>query len=61
MSDSEAKKQWMKANSKMYSIKIMKRTESDILEYLEKQDKPVTTIKQAIREYMHNHPENGEE
>ena len=48
MADSAAKKAWMKQNSRMYSIK----TESDILEFLEKQEKPITTIKLAIREYI---------
>lgn len=55
MADSEAKKLWMKQNSKMYSIKIMRRTESDILEFLESQEKPVSAIKEAIRFYIANH------
>ena len=51
MPDSEAKKKWMKENSKLIPIKFMKRTESDILEYLE--DKPTATvIKNALRYYM---------
>ena len=57
MPDSEAKKTWMKDNSKMYSLKIMRRTESDILEFLQKQERPASTIKAAIREYMQNHKE----
>jgi hypothetical protein len=52
MPDSEAKKLWMKQNSRMYSIKVMRRTESDILEFLESQEKPISTIKEAIRFYM---------
>lgn len=60
MPDSEAKKQWMKENSRIISFKVMLRTESDIIDFLK--DKPTaTTIKAAIREYMNNHPENGEE
>lgn len=55
MADSEAKKLWMKQNSKMYSLKIMRRTESDILEFLESQEKPVSAIKEAIRFYIVNH------
>lgn len=55
MPDSEAKKTWMKENSKQYAIKVMKRTEDDILKFLESQEKPATTIKMAIREYMENH------
>ena len=57
MADSEAKKAWMKQNSKMYSIKVMNKTESDILEFLEKQERPISTIKAAIREYARNHKE----
>ena len=52
MADSAAKKAWMKENSKMYSIKVMKKTEADILEFLSKQERPITTIKTAIRFYM---------
>lgn len=55
MADSEAKKLWMKQNSKMYSLKIMRRTEADILEFLESQEKPVSAIKEAIRFYIANH------
>ena len=55
MADSEAKKAWMKQNSKMYSIKVMKKTESDILEFLEKQERPISTIKAALREYIASH------
>ena len=54
MPDSEAKKLWMKQNSRMYSIKVMRRTESDILEFLESQEKPISTIKEAIRFYLAN-------
>ena len=61
MPDSPAKKAWMKENSKMYSLKIMKRTESDILEFLEQQERPVSTIKVAIREYIQNHKEMQKE
>lgn len=57
MPDSEAKKAWMKENSKMYGIKVMKRTEPDIFEFLTKQEQPATAIKKAIREYIANHKE----
>lgn len=60
MADSAAKKAWMKENSKMYSIKVMKKTESDILEFLESQEKPITAIKTAIRFYM-EHQKNEEQ
>lgn len=57
MGDSEAKKKWMKENSKFIALKFMTRTESDLLEYLDSQGEPrATVIKKAIREYMQNHP-----
>lgn len=56
MPDSEAKKRWMKENSKIISFKMMLKSDKDILDFL--QDKPTaTTIKQALREYMENHAE----
>lgn len=54
---SQAKADWMKENSKMYGIRVMKRTEPDIWEYL--QGKEASKIfKAALREYMANHPNN---
>ena len=57
MPDSPAKKAWMKENSRTYAIKVMKRSEADIFEFLEKQEKPRTAIKEAIRFYIANHKE----
>lgn len=56
MPDSEAKKAWMKSNTTMVSVKMLNKGDADILEFL--RDKPkATIIKQALREYMSNHPE----
>ena len=59
MPESEAKKQWMKENSITFSIKLMKRTEGDIIEFIDKlgdQGIPRGTVfKLALREYMENH------
>ena len=56
MPDSEAKKKWMKDNSKIISIKMMLKSDKDILDFLA--DKPTaTTVKLALREYMANHKE----
>ena len=57
MPDSPAKKAWMKENSRTFSIKVMRRTEPDIIEFLENQEKPTTAIKEAIRFYIVNHKE----
>lgn len=58
MPDSEAKKKWMKDNSKIISIKMMLKSDKDILDFLA--DKPTaTTVKLALREYMANHKEEA--
>lgn len=54
MPDSEAKKKWMKENSKIVSFKLMLKSDSDILDYLSTRP-TATTIKLALREYMQNH------
>lgn len=58
MPDSEAKKRWMKENSKIVSFKLMNKSDADIIEYLSSRA-TATTIKAALREYMQNH--SGEE
>ena len=61
MPTSEAKKKWDKENSMVFSIKLMRKSEADIIEYLESnQSKGIrrgTIFKKALREYMVNHPE----
>ncbi len=52
---SEAKQKWMKENSKMYGVRVMLNTEKDLYDFLQAQDIPSATIKEAIREYMENH------
>ena len=65
MPDSEAKRKWMAKNSIVFSVKLMRRTEADIIEYLESNlSRGIgkgTVIKAALREYMANHSEKGEE
>lgn len=64
MPDSKAKRRWMNENTMTFSIKLMKRTETDIIEYLEENlSRGIgkgTVFKAALREYMKNHP-NGVE
>ena len=61
MPDSEAKKKWMAENSIVFSVKFMRTTEADMMEYMEKRLKegvdkgPLS--KKALREYMKNHLE----
>ena len=53
---SKAKADWMKKNSKMFAIRVMKATEAELYEYLMKQDSPSAVIKAALKEYMTTHP-----
>lgn len=52
---SQAKQDWMKENSKMYAIRVMKNTEPDLWDFLQSVSVPSATIKAALREYMNNH------
>lgn len=54
MSDSPAKKKWLKDNSKSVTFRLMLKGDADIIEYLETVP-TATTIKAALREYMVNH------
>jgi hypothetical protein len=60
MPDSEAKTKWMRENSVNLTVKFMKKSDSDILSFLEDKQK-ATVIKAALREYIKNHPELKEE
>lgn len=54
--NSEAKQNWMKENSKVFGVRVMKTTEKDVWDYL--QGKEASTVfKAALREYMENHPD----
>ena len=57
--DSEAKKQWMKENAKYYGVKVMKRTEPDIIEYLEGKS-AATEFKRGIRLLIEMEKANAE-
>ena len=52
-----AKQNWMKENSKIYSVRVMKNTEQDLFDFLQKSDSPATVIKVALREYIEHHKE----
>ena len=54
MPDSEAKKAWIKENSKIVSFKCMKKGDADILAFLQGKQ-TATVIKAALREYMERH------
>ena len=50
MADSQAKRDWMKANTTIITIKLNHRTDADILERLTSVDNRNGYIKQLIRE-----------
>ena len=60
MPESVAKARWMKENTIVFSIKLMKTTEEDLIEYLNEMLKQGigkgTVLKAALREYMKTHP-----
>lgn len=56
MPDSQAKKDWMRANTTMVSVKMTNKGDADILAFLEGKAK-ATVIKTALREYMERHSE----
>lgn len=51
--------EWDKKNAVMTSVKLLKSTDADILQFLEGKQKQ-TVIKLALREYMENHKEETE-
>lgn len=58
MPESEAKTRWMRENTTNLTIKFMRKSDADILAFLEGKTK-ATVIKEAIREYMANHKEEA--
>lgn len=54
--ESEAHKRWMRENSKIYGVRIMKNSEPDLWEFLQGKESSAI-IKLALREYIENHKE----
>ena len=65
MPDAPSKKRWDAENTIVFSVKLMRRTESDIIDYLDANlSRGIgkgTVLKAALREYMVNHPISREE
>ena len=58
MPDSEAKKKWAKENMLLIGLKLHRKYDADIVDFLtEKGSEKQTIIKAALREYMKNHSE----
>ena len=55
---SQAKADWMKENSKVFGIRVMKNAEQDIWDFL--QGKNASEVfKKALREFMDNHKDKS--
>lgn len=62
MPDSEKKKAWTKENMFLLGLKLHRKHDADILEFLDGQTvSKQTIIKAALREYMERHNEKGRE
>lgn len=59
--DSEKKRKWIGDNTRTISVKLNNHTDADILAYINSLEVSyASVIKQALREYMTNHPTNQE-
>ena len=57
--ESEARKKWARENTVVYTYRLQKSTDADIIAFLEGKAKQ-TIVKAALREYMEKHrEENG--
>ena len=56
MPDSEAKKKWIAENSVVYTVKFMRRTDQDVIDFLQGKNRR-NTILEVVRYYMEHHKE----
>ena len=49
MPESEAKKKWMQENTKMFTLKLQYKGDSDLIEYLQDQPNRQGEIKRLLR------------
>lgn len=56
MPDSPSKVRWDAENVRIFTVKLFRKTEQDVIEYLEPKNKR-NIICAALREYMANHPD----
>lgn len=58
MPDSEAKKKWIAEHSVIYTVKLMRKTDQDVIDFLDGKNKRDTICK-VVRCYMEHHPEES--
>ena len=56
MADAPSKIRWDKENVRIFTIKLMRRTDEDVINYIEPKNKR-NIVCAAVREYMKNHPD----
>lgn len=56
MPDAPSKKRWDAENVRIFTVKLFRKTDEDVIEYLEPLNKR-NIILAALREYMANHKE----
>jgi len=56
MPDPPSKVRWDAENVRIFTVKLFRKTEQDVIEYLEPKNKR-NIICAALREYMANHPD----
>ena len=60
MPDPESKRKWDAKYTRTISVKFMRKTDQDVIEYIEGQNRR-NLFCAAIREYMKNHPKGEEQ
>ena len=56
MPDSEAKKKWIAENSVVYTVKLMRKSDQDVIDFLKDKNRR-DTICMVVREYIEHHKE----
>ena len=59
MADPASKIRWDKENVRVYTFKLFRKKDQDVIDYLENKNKH-DAITSALREYMKNHPEESD-
>ncbi len=57
MPDAPSKRRWDKENLYIFTVKLQKRYDKDVIGFLDGKNKRDTILK-VFREYMKNHPES---
>lgn len=56
MAEAPSKKRWNAEFTTVFSVRLMKKTDQDVIDFLEGKNKRDILLK-AFREYMKNHPD----